>query len=107
MPIGHLLNQVVNIYPLVRFDEYGKEVEGTPVQYKARFQRVSKTKMLPTGQLTTIDGIVYIAGDPDVDLNYRVNYGTDRYKVFSKTTQIDGQGNVDHIKLELIKWLTQ
>lgn len=104
MALQSLTNQTVSIYQVSSYDEYGRAVEGLPTSYSARFQKVQKSRMLPNGDNVTIEGIVYIYGEPSVNLNDKLVYGGNNYKVYSKTGQIDGQGNQHHVKLEVTKW---
>lgn len=92
------------MYGKTSYDEYGKEVLGSGVTYKARVQIVNKSRFLPNGQNVVIDAIAYINGAPTININDKLAYSGVNYKVHSKTVPVDGQGNQHHTKLELIKW---
>jgi hypothetical protein len=91
------------VYPKTSFDEYGSEVLGSAVSYSARVQFVSKTRMLPNGDVTIINAIAYIAGDVSINQNDKLTYNGVNYVVSGKSNAVDGQGNVNHTKLELQK----
>lgn len=105
MSIKGFFNQEVTLYPKSSRNRYGRVVIGDGTDYNARFQKVSKTKLLPNGQVVLVTGVMYAKEDLDIDLNDRVDYGDDYYKVWGRTESIDGQGNIHHLKLELIKWV--
>lgn len=98
-----LLNQDVIIYSRTSFDAYGREVALSGITYKARFQRISRSRLLPNSQVVVIDAIAYLNGAPGVEINDRVSYGGNNYKIFGKSIAVDGQGNSHHTKIELVK----
>jgi hypothetical protein len=104
MSLQGLLNQDITLYLKSSYDAYGRETLGSGTDYRCRFQAVKKNKLLPNGEVATIDAIVYMAGTVDVDVNDKVTYSGVNYKVLGKNTQIDGQGNTNHLKLELVKF---
>lgn len=105
MSLKSLLNQNILLYSKSGYDRYGRETVGSSTEYRARVQRVSKARLLPTGEQVLVTAIAYLdEEDLTVNNDDKVTYDSQDYKVFSVTTQIDGQGNQHHIKLELIKW---
>jgi len=80
-------------------------VIGDGTDYNARFKKISKTKLLPNGQVLMITGLMHAKADLDININDRVDFGDDYYKVWGKTEPVGGQGNVHHLRLELIKWV--
>jgi hypothetical protein len=102
-PTG-LFNQTISLYTRSSYDRYGREVVGEAVSYKARFQEMTKSRLLPNGQVIKIDAVAYVQSDLTVAVNDRVDVGTVKYKIIGKSTAVDGQGNTNHIKLELTKW---
>jgi hypothetical protein len=104
MSLPGLLNQLITLYPKSSYDSSGREVVGSGTNYKCRFQETTKRKMLPNGSLLTIDAIAYVQGNPTVSTDDRVSYGGNYFKIFAKYAAVDGQGNVNHLKLELLKW---
>lgn len=104
MALQSLLNQTISVYPVNSYDRYGDPVEGAASTYNARFQKVQKSRILANGESIVIEGIVYVHGDPAIELNDKITFGGVNYKVHSKTGQVDGQGANHHIKLEVIKW---
>ena len=104
MSLAGLLNQTVTIYNKSRYDAYGHEVVGSGTSVKARFQETTKRKLLPNGNLLTIDGIVYVPSDTLVNTDDRLDYNSTKFKVYGKYSAIEGNGQVNHVKLEVIKW---
>ena len=103
MSLPQLLNQTITIYSKSSYDAQGREVLGSGETIKARFQRVTKSRFLPNQQVVTIDGIAYLDGEADVNVNDKVTYSGENYKVHGKSIAVDGQGNFHHTKIELIK----
>lgn len=105
MSLLGLLNQTITIASKSSYNNEGREVVGAGTSVKCRFQQTTKRRLLPNGSLQTIDGIVYVPGDTSVNTDDKVTFNSVTYKVFSKYAAVDGSGNTDHYKLELIKWL--
>jgi hypothetical protein len=99
-----LLNQTANIYTTGSYDAYGREVVGSATAVKCRFQKQSIRRLLPNGDMITIEGICYVPADTTIVTNDRITFGSDNYKVFGKYEAVDGTGDTHHLKLELIKW---
>ena len=106
MSLTSLLNQTITLYSKSGYDEYGTEVEGSGTGYKGRFQPVTKTRLLPTGETTIIDGIVFLPPGITVEQGDKLVYSGVNYKVFAKKTEVDGRGNTHHLELEVQKWQT-
>lgn len=105
MSIDSLLNQIVTHYPESSFDRYGAEVDSvTGTQYKARVQLVTKTRLLPNGQVVQTDVLCDVVGDPSIARGDRLDYLAVKYRVYTKKQAIDGIGNVHHTRFELQKW---
>ena len=100
-----LLNQTLTIYAKSSYNSEGREVVGSGNTVKARFQQTTKRKLMPNGSLLTIDAIAYVAGDTSINTDDKVSFGGVNYKVFGKYAAVDGPGNTQHIKLELVKWI--
>jgi hypothetical protein len=104
MSLRGLQNQTVTIYTKASYNEYGREVMGGNVNYPARVQETTKRKMMPNGNLVTIDAIAYLPPTATVNTDDRADYNGTKFKIFGKYSAVDGNGNVNNIKLELIKW---
>ena len=104
MSINSLLNQQISIVTKTGYNAYGREVVGTATTVQARFQRNTKQKLLPNGSLITIEATVYVPSDTTVAIDDKVTYSDTDYKVFGIYTAIDGVGDTNHLKLELVKW---
>lgn len=106
MSLIGLLNQTITIYAKSSYNDEGREVVGSGSDIKCRFQQTTKRRLLPNGNLQVIDAIVYVPGDTSINTDDKVLFGSTNYKVFSKYVAVDGAGTTDHIKLELVKWLS-
>lgn len=104
MSLIGLLNQTISIAGKSSYNSEGREIVGSGTSVKCRFQQTTKRRLMPNGNLQTIDAIVYVPGTTTVTTDDKVTYAAVTYKVFSIYAAINGQGNVDHYKLELIKW---
>lgn len=104
MSVHSLMNQTITLYNKSSYNEYGREVVGTGSEVCARVQETTKRKLLDNGNLITINAICYVPTDTSVSTDDRVDYSGNKFKVFGKYSAVDGGGNVNHIKLELVKW---
>jgi len=104
MAYNDLLKQTVTLYTQSTIDAYGRQQVGAGVSHYARVQETTKAKLLPNGETITILAIVYLKSTVSVNHGDKITYSGTDYKVFSKDTSIDGNGNVHHIKLEIVKW---
>lgn len=104
MSIKSFFNQSLVLYPKTGYDRYARMVVGSGTDYNVRFEAKEKTKVLENGEVVTILGIVYADGGLEININDKVTYNGVDYKVFSKKAEVDGAGNIHHLKLELIKW---
>jgi hypothetical protein len=106
MPIpNNLLNQAVAIYTKSGLNAEGREAyPATPAYVDARMQEVSKSRMTGNGQVVPIEAVCYVPSTTSVSINDKIVYNGITYKVFGKYAPVDGQGNVNHIRLELMKW---
>lgn len=105
LPTG-LFNQTITIYGKSSYNAQGREIVGSGVAVQARFQAKQKNVMSPTGAIITIAAIAYVASDTSVNIDDKVTYDGQTYKVYAKNKATDGQGNVNHIRLDLLKWQT-
>jgi plastocyanin len=104
MSFSSLLNQTISLYSKIGLDKYGRETEGSATNYKARFQQVTKTRILANGETTTIDGIVFLPPTITINQGDKITYNSVDYKVFSKKLAVDGRGNTHHLTVEVQKW---
>lgn len=104
MALAGLLNQTITLYLKSSYNAYGREVVGSGTDYLARVQQTTKQKLSPTGSLITIDAIVYLDPSVSVNIDDRIAFDSQQYKVYGKYTAVDGAGKTNHIKLELVKW---
>ncbi|HYD35553.1 MAG TPA: hypothetical protein VD999_05775 [Vitreimonas sp.] len=102
--ISQLQNQTVTLYSKSSLDRYGREAFGATRTYKVRIQEVSKSKFLGNGQVVPVLAIAYFAPEVTINVDDRVDYGSNNYKVFGKNVAYGADGTAHHIKVELIKW---
>jgi hypothetical protein len=106
MPLpNNLLNQTISISSKSGLNAEARETYSAAVEVKARMQEVAKSRLTGQGQVVPILAICYVPNDTTVAVNDKVTYGGVDYKVFGKYAPVDGQGNVNHIRLELQKWV--
>jgi len=105
MSFKSLLNQQITTYARNGYDAYGRESVGSATTVQARFQRTSKQRLQPNGTLMTIDGVVYIATASNIAIGDKITHDSNNYKVIGRYDAIDGTGNTQHVKLEVVKWL--
>lgn len=104
MSLTGLLNQTISLYSKSGYDRYGRETVGSSTDYYARAEQVSKSKLLPNGQMINVSLIVYIKPSVTININDKITYDSVDYKVFSVSKPVDGSGVLHHTKLECIKW---
>lgn len=106
MSILGLFNQSIVIYPKTGYDKFGKPTASTSATVSARVQRTTKQRLLPNNSLVVILAIAYVPATTVVNVDDRVTYLGNDYKVFALSEATQGNGTVHHIKLELSKWQT-
>ncbi len=104
MSLLGLLNQEITLYAKTGYNKEGREAVGSGSTVNARVQLVSKRRLLPNNSLVIVSAIVYVPATTSINTDDKVTYGGVDYKVFSRTDAVGGNGAIDHIKLELIKW---
>lgn len=109
MSLQGLLNQTINVYNKTTLNKFGRNSFGTATAVSARVQVANKNRVILVGQGGTretivIDAIAYVPANTTVSANDKVTYDGTEYKVFGRYNAIDGDGNTNHIKLELQKW---
>lgn len=104
MSIGNLLNQTIVIYGKSSYDGYGRPSLGSGTNVNARFQPKQKRKLLPNGDVMTVDAMAYVPADTVVVTDDKVTYDSITYKVTDLYKTPDGKGNTHFIRLELKKW---
>lgn len=102
--LSNLLNQTVTAYPKTGLDDYGRTKTNGSVDYPARVTEVTRRILLPNGETVTIDALVIIDSNPDVDVEDRLDYNGTKYKVAGKKVAIDGQGETHHITFQCMKY---
>lgn len=109
MSFQSLTNQSISIYNKASYDRYGREQVGSATTVKARFQKTSQPSFEYASNGSrevqfVIKGIAYVAPSTTVSEGDKVAYDSVNYRVHNISKQIDGTGQVHHLKLELTKW---
>lgn len=104
MTIDGLFNQTITISSKSGYSSDGREQVGTATSVSARFQAQTKRKLLPDGSLLLIEAIAYVPASTTVSTDDKITYDGNNYKVVGKYAAVDGEGDTNHIKLELVKW---
>lgn len=104
MSLLGLLNQTITIYSKTGYNRQGRETVGSGTSVSARVQPTTKRRLLDNGSIQLIDLIAYVPSTTTVATDDRVDFSSNKFKVFSRYEAIDGNGQTNHIKLELIRW---
>jgi len=104
MSLGGLLNQTINHYPKSSYGADGRAVDGIVVTMSARFIAKTKRILLPSGDTLTIDAYAIVDQDESINTNDRIDYDGQKYKVVDIYKAPDGNGDVHHQEVKLIKW---
>lgn len=107
MSIRNLLNQPITIYSRTGYTADGREEFADGETTVGRITEATKRRLLPDGNLVTIDAICHVGPNVIVTTDDKLSYNGHDYKIFGVYTARDGQGNAHHAKLELIKWHPQ
>lgn len=105
MALAQYLHQTVSHYPRTSYDGYGRETETTATDYLARVVLMTKRLMLPNGEFMTVDASCVVLDDPAIAIDDRIDYLGVKYRVHGIKKAVDGQGNVHHITMQLVKWV--
>lgn len=104
MSFNGFLNQDATVYNQSSLDRYGRENFGSGTSIKCRFERKKKAKLMPSGETQIIDGIVYCKPDITVNVDDKLTFDSNNYKVLNKESVVVGNGTTHHLELEVIKW---
>lgn len=105
MAVLDFFNQTITLYTRSSYNKFGKLVVGSGTSVSARVQEDTKNVILTNGQVITILAIAYVSPSITVAVNDKVTYDSVDYKVYRKYKTVDGKGDANHIKLELVKWI--
>ena len=104
MSFTGLLNQTLELKAVSSKDRYGRENYGTASTIECRFQKSNKVVLQSNGETQAIDAIIFVNNDCSVNVDDKVTYSGDDYKVINKNSVVGRTGAVHHIELEVIKW---
>jgi hypothetical protein len=101
-----MMNQTITVYQRSSYDGEGREVVGNGTTVRARVQPKTKNVFSQNSQLLTVEIVAYVPPDTSIVVDDRVGYGSQFYKVHTAYPTPNGDGNVEFIKVELLKWQT-
>lgn len=104
MAVNDFFNQTITLYNKSSYDKFGKLVVGAGSSVSCRVQEGTKNVMRADGQVINILATVYMGPSETISVNDKVTYNSTDYKVYRKYVTVDGKGDANHIKIELIKW---
>ena len=104
MSLANLLRQTITIYNKSSLDKFAKQTFGSGTDAQARFQLKTINRMLPNQETVIVSAIVYVLPTVTVEIGDKIVYNSVNYEVITKSSDIDGVGGSNHIKLELAKW---
>lgn len=104
MSVNELLNQTIVVYSKTSYNAQGREVVGSGVSVSARVQMVTKNVTTPTGAILTIIAKVFVGPDASVNVDDKITFSGQNFKVYNKYPSVGRLGQVHHYELQLIKW---
>lgn len=104
MSVTSLMNQTITKYVRSSYNSQGREVLGSGTSVRARIQAKKKNILLPNGTVFTIDALVFVPCNTIINVDDKVTFDSQNYKVYAKYPAIDGMGNTSHLELQLVKW---
>lgn len=109
MSAKSLMNQSVIVRPQGSYNPDGTEVVGSGTTERWRIQPKSKTIFSPRGavdrgSLLTLDAIGYAPPDTVANIDAKITHNNLSYKVYALYPVPGGNGQTDHVKVQLIRW---
>ena len=104
MSFAGLLNQTLTLNVVSGKDRYGRENYGSSSTVRCRFQKSNKVVLQSNGETQAIDAIIFVNPDTSVNVDDKVVYSSEAYKVINKNSVVGAGGDVHHLELEVIKW---
>jgi hypothetical protein len=101
-----LLNQTVSIYNATGQDRHGDGAFGVATNVKARMVPKSRTILQPNGTVVQIDALCYVKPETNVNINDKLIYDSNTYKVTGKDAEVNRNGSTHHWTLKLALWRT-
>jgi hypothetical protein len=109
MSAKSLMNQAVSIQPFTGYAANGKEQVGGAVSERWRVQPTTKNIFSPRGavdrgELVTINAVGYAPAITVATIDSKVTVGGQVYKVYATYPVPGGNGQTDHVKVQLVLW---
>ena len=99
MPISHLLNETVTLYPFAGYAGAGERTFGAGVVERARIEWMDKQLKRNTEQAIRLVARVFLRPSASVAANDRLVYDSVNYQVQDVTRPRDVGARPDHIEL--------
>lgn len=104
MNVDHLLQQTCTISVAGAQDRFGKKGFSDGVDYACRFQQTSRIMRKPNGEKAPIVGIIWLASTALVNIDDKLEFLGDPYRVMMISPMIDGTGATRHLELMVSNW---
>lgn len=105
MSFTSLLRQTIIISnPSGTPDLHAKDSFGSPTTVKCRFERVYKTIVTATREREPIHGMAIIAPGFVPEEGGKVEFGTDVYRIMTRSDAPGKAGRIHHYELQLQLW---
>jgi len=102
--LNNLMHQSVIKHVKTGYDAQGRETTGVTSTLVCRFVEQPKSRLLPNQQIQVIDATMYIDGGAEIEINDKVVYEGNNYKVHAVIPNRGRRGTVHHTTCELIKY---
>lgn len=98
------LNQTITVYSKTGYNLYGEVTTGSGTSVSARVELTNKNVLQPNGQVVTLLARVFVGPTASISIEDRVDFGSNKYKVFNKDVLVDSNGTTRHYELQLTQW---
>lgn len=102
----NLMRQNANIYNKTGYDKFAHAAFGSPTQVRCRFENSTKMRLLPNQQMIQLAGIFYFPPNTTISVEDKISYGALNYTAFTVNSEVDGEGEIQFIKVEVQRWQT-
>lgn len=102
--IGGLLNQTLTLYTRSARGGDGRPTFNAGTSIKARLQPKTKRKLMPNGDVLTIDGMAFVGSDVTINSDDKITFGGVTYRVLEVYPVPGANGSTHHKEVNLVKW---
>lgn len=100
----HLFRHSVTVYNAVSKNEYNEETYTNPVIYNGRFHLIDKAVIDEKGESVKADAVVYLPSNVSIDINSKVDFNNQSYRVISLVESLDYSSKIHHFEVFLQRW---